>query len=228
MDSCVFCGSIETLNTEIGIVSDGKQVQVKICDACQDDATPKKIKAAYEEKNKGIQETLKILQAAAAKIGYKVVPINEVAAPAPQAQATPKKQQERPRQPIQKLPPIAQASGAGSTLPEDTNVGVTGKDGQKIRLNSAIEEAQTFQSASRPPTVIPRKIKDDSGETTITVVSIGDGFLQEKFKSEIRAGNEGKLPKGYTTKDCSVCNSSGKLRNGQECPRCKGVGMVTI
>jgi hypothetical protein len=206
---------MDNLNTEIGIIINDKKVMTLICDSCADSATPKMIKEAYERKEKNVGVVLKKLNEAAAQIGYKLVPI-EAQIQTSQLQLQPQLPQPQQSQPTKtiKLPPPPKASGASIDKPY---IKIT-QDGKAIELNSKVLEAQTFKSNTRPPTTIPKKIVDQSGETTINIIDTGgDKALQETFKQEHIS---------TYLNDCSVCKGTGRVMNGNKCPRCNGIGMI--
>lgn len=241
LNTCIFCGTSDNLNTQLGItLDDGVQVTVWICDEHAEDATVKLAKQAYLDRKRQIDD----LMEQAKRLGI------DLTASAPKATVAPR----------QATPPPAIPSG-DDIIPSTQlhsrefvtrggnagNVNIPGESGHDVRSvaqklpQDALDgyaQMDIVEGRGGQPLAIPKKIVDGIGVTRITISkSEDDASLQNRFKRMAQDTMQDRSPDfaraGYnnTQKDCPICRGSGYIRQkGGEtnCPKCGGVGQISI
>ena len=219
MSSCVFCDSSDNLNT-INIKGEEGDIAVWVCEQHAEEATLKEIKEAYYKKHGELEN----LKKQAFKLGYKLVPLETQTQTQTQTQSKElkesKEQIERPAtRPIKNLPqPRVRAAAGVAGMASPHTIAVKNTKGEVV--HDEIVEAQVLTSKTRPGLVIPKKIKGDSGETTISIVPTSNADLDHRGEASQPYDN-------YHLKDCTTCGATGILTDGSPCPRCSGRGVVS-
>jgi hypothetical protein len=225
---CIFCGTKDNLSTAIKVKTANGETTAQICQAHEDDASPKKVRElveANEAKMAGWATELELM-------GYKIVPIT---APAPTAQAIPARpaaptkefdaQQPADTKPAAAARPRKVNSAAKINAPSDQfskpSEGYDTSDAPAITES----EAQEVLGVGGIPVMIPKTLVGESGKTDIRVVTaMNDADIQKRFKNVTDGDTKFKV-QDYGLKDCTFCNGTGRARIGNAlCPRCKGVG----
>lgn len=253
---CVYSGSTEDLNTSMKIrLEDGSIVEVWVSDLYADEATPKSAREAYLKQRDTEGEEIRKLQEAAAKLGLKLVGV-----------------QDMPPEPTQVIrptaAPAAKPKGPQQTIAEGTRI-VDGRTADK-GVDLQVQYAQNGASSQAPLPVsqyevktvekpsedlkageraeigmvrgrgglevaIPVRRQGKTGTTNVTVIDTGgDAQLQKRFKSMANASESGMVnygKDGYDVKfiTCTACHGTCRDLSGKNpCPKCKGAGEIQM
>jgi hypothetical protein len=234
-NKCLVCNSTENLNTTMKIKVQDHEVEIALCDT-HEETSPKHARELVASKISEFEELKKRMQEFGVSVGEQETP---KPAPKPLLQA--------PKPQIIKRPPVtAQKPLIVETTTDDSLAGEPIKQEQSINTAAEITntikkqdptkevkipkvveaESQTIQRGGGQIS-IPKKIKtDDGGVTDITIVETTNEDLQRRTKQlDVSINPDGhSFRKGYNMKECLLCRSAGKLKNGQTCPKCKGSG----
>ena len=126
----------------------------------------------------------------------------------------------------------ANVEGRTSLDPKAELGQISEKMGTKLPVLKEVRK-QTVPGRGGVNMTIPSMIKDSSGTTTVKIVNTGGNeALQKRFRAIKDAGDmtQGTNPvSGYTSIDCNLCRSSGRVKNkgvDQKCPKCGGRGVI--
>lgn len=244
--TCIFCAS-DKIETQMTItLDDGSKVTVDICAEHSEEATVKSARAAYQERQKQINEVLE----QAKKLGLDLTPTKSgLLVP----QSTKKPQLRQQIQDTQVEPetfddndmidvrgiddailPVRiteNRSGLGGMQDTYKTGGLSSKLPEDALTGKAKVELMEGRCGMQIP-IASKKI-DGTGATTIRIInSGGDSKLQQRFKNMAQSSIDGHSPdfrNGYgdTLRQCPICYGSGEINNSQ-CPKCQGLGEITI
>jgi hypothetical protein len=137
-NTCIFCGSTETLNTVMTMSIDSHDYKIAIDDACEDEALPKKIRKAlrskieqYEKERVSKEEKLEALKKAAAEFGFELAPTNSSKLMVPTKIES---------------PPPQQTQGSSSQLVIQKNTRNTIKESRQNFMEESAQRAPGFQN----------------------------------------------------------------------------------
>jgi transcription elongation factor Elf1 len=233
-NKCLVCNSTENLNTTIKIKVQEQEVEVALC-GMHEETSPKHARELIATKLIEFDELKKKMQEFGVSVG------EQEAKPTSRPLQAPKPQIKRPV--AAQKPLIIETTTDDSfvgesvrqeqsinTVAEITNTitNIKKKDSTKeVRIPRVIEaESQMIQRGGGAIS-IPKKIRtDDGGVTDIIIVETSDEDLQKRAKQMDPNTNPRahSFKDGYNVKECPLCRSAGKLKNGQTCPKCKGSG----
>lgn len=253
MKTCLFCGQSENLSVSMTVKNaTGAPEEVWICDADEDNATPKKVRERFETKEKLVEE----LRKQAAALGMQIVDFSTAGKatvpPAPETRPTLAE-----ALPINRAVPVptsiapakgkvlkvkevitptkvegGDAVGTGSVERHkgyDTAKAVKTKDGEEHAPPTVVEhQEQQISGAAGVPVAIPKKIVSNHGTTEISIVDTGgDRALQARLKDMSKSDQAVSFREGYDTmRECTFCGGTGQAKIGNiKCPRCKGAGL---
>lgn len=231
--NCIKCNSPEGLNTTMNVTYDNNAYNVKICDKCSDIVTPKTVKDCVEIKLKEFAE----LKEKMAQFGISINETGQSVAKTKVAQDGVHEPQEQPQK--SSGPKISRNFSSEKAVPK-TNI----TQFPQININSAIRneseksvakgritkevaivqedvELQSVDGLGKVPTIIQKKIKDSTGETTIVIAKVTNDDLIKRTK-----GDGHFYADGYNLRQCGLCKGKGIAMNGAECPKCKGSGLI--
>jgi hypothetical protein len=244
--NCLFCGSDKGLNTTMTVKIGDTDFKVAVCEAHEDEASPKAVREKAGEKAREIQELKEKAEKLGLKIGEETRP--EPLAPVAPPPSAPKaddrrrfhhgmKQQNAPAETPEEAeaeapaPTVAEiAEESVAEVPVDPGMGIqshssynpTNIDGGE-KLETIQKTKQVIQTSDGRPVHIPKTLHDSAGgRTDIRVVNTGgDAALQRRFKQLGQASKAEAAPSpdfrhGYTVRDCRACNGTGVSRVDQK------------
>lgn len=249
LNQCIFCDSVDNLNTSLTIAVDDGKVVVRICDAHAEDATVKSAREAYLERRKAIDALL--AQAKALGLQIAEQPSGLVIATKPQPQ-TPVK----PQQPIvEEQIPDGENVVPTNKLDRLRFQSVGGSVGNGISVSShssldassltdklpegALEgfaELAVVEGRGGQPLAIPQRRVDKTGVTRITINKSTDAALQDRFKKMANDTMGDRTPdfarSGYqhTQRQCPLCKGACVVKQAKKdimCPKCNGAGVIS-
>lgn len=240
--SCVFCNSVDNLNTKFTITveveNSQKKVDVEICDIHAEEATVKTAKEAYMLRQSQIDEVMR----RAKELGLNLVDngsLTIATAPSVNRQSTIKQQEiiieaeesELVATDIIDSKPgiVTQASKDAESYSSNDLSAIARelpKDALKGKAKLGVAEGRGGQQL----VVVEQRI-DGLGITNIKVdKSMNDDLLQKRFKRMAELSMNGQF-RDNGVRDCPICGGSGEVRQSSTisiCPKCKGSGMIDV
>ena len=251
MSQCIFCDSVNGLNTSMTIVIDeNNKIVVKICDTHADEATVKSAREAYINRKKKIDEVI----AQAKSLGLHVIEnpngIAVVTSPLSPSQTN-----------IQKVPIIKSLNANDANViptsrldhEQFTAAGVSnipdapaysGHDLNSLsdklpdNVRDGFAKMAIVEGRGGNPITIPQRRTDSTGTTNITIIkSENDVSLQNRFKKMAQESMGDRTPdfakQGYQNvqRQCPVCRGTGSIiqqKIENTCPKCNGSGIISV
>lgn len=220
--ACIICQATESLNTNTTIkISENEQYSVSVCSACEDNASPKMMRASLiailERVNGACLELTKYL-------GYEVTLISICNPSAPQMAIEVEQSQE-----LQSEPKQQQTSNNTLNKPQATSRTPNGPQ----MLNKPISRDQKRGGApNQAPqfrnTKVLNKVKDPTGKP----IDLPKDIVVLQTEKKIESGGHSNLAEasykdGY--RQCNACNGEGgAFLDGETkvCTRCGGSGIL--
>lgn len=256
--TCIYCGKATDLNTQLGLsLEDGSKVVVDICDEHAEDASVKTARTKYLEKQDRISAFLEQAKALGIEIqipsaGGLIIAKQQ---PTRQTIAQPVAQpsiddvpliigQEEQEEGWVSASKIDAADRKGMrSVGGTTQLGgvqshsshIVG--GQKDILPDSVRQGKVKMAVTEgragTQITVPQKRVDGTGTTRIRIVKKeNDDTLQRRFKNMASDSKQDRQPdfrNGYeeTSRTCPICRGDCVV-NGQECPKCDGMGSISI
>jgi hypothetical protein len=256
---CVFCENTTTVNTSMTITLEGgEKATVHVCDDHAEEATAKKVKAAFLARKAQIDDLL--AKAKALGINIATSP-SGLAVATIDGQAEPVKPKQRQQQinrppvdefaaddnsivvPTSKIDNAAMQSVGGNTpMGNVESHSHIDRSGFNSKLDPTVLEGKVklvqIEGRAGKPTAIPERRVDGTGTTIVSVSRTDDASLQRRFKDMAdRTVHFDEHPfmaqNGYsnTLTNCTMCRGECtiKVRGVQQaCPKCKGAGTLSL
>jgi len=243
MDICVLCGTVKNLNTSIGIFLDnGTKIDALICDICSENATPKKVREACNNRQKQIDDVM--AQAKALGLELSGAPAKQIQVLAQVPQLQPQSVPVQPAAPSLPsgvspliddeegpvistaaiLKPLRSVGGnvndprwGSSSVPVHQSHGL---DELGSSVLSGKAKVTMVEGRDGMPLQLPSIIQDGTGTTRLRIrQQMDDGVLQRRFK---HLGMESRWDRGADFRHsydqdvervCPICKGSGQTKS---------------